>query len=120
MIVACSTDTSPTIAFDREFTLGPGQIARLAATDIALRFRDVPTDSRCPADAVCITAGDAIVVIEIGPVHANGVRYELHTNDGTPVRHGHLAISLVQLVPYPFTGRKIDADDYRATFRVTE
>jgi hypothetical protein len=44
---------------------------------------------------------------------------ELHTGNMQPVASGNLTIALVQLMPYPFSGRTIPQDEYRATIKVS-
>ena len=78
----------------------------------------VADDLRCPADAICITGGNAIVHVAVvsGGTEAG---YELHTGTMLPVRHGDVTIALVDLQPYPFSAWPIDPGDYRATLRIT-
>lgn len=104
---------------NRQFELAPGQTATVEGASIRVSFLRVLGDSRCPADALCIQGGDAIVQIEVRP-DGGGVRpYDLHTGDMRPVKHDDLTIELVQLAPYPFSSRTIQPDEYRATLRVT-
>lgn len=83
-----------------------------------VRFLGVPNDSRCPADVICVSAGSASVDVQVTSFSgaARVVRFE--TGDLKPVHFGTLTLELVQLAPYPFTGRPIDPADYRATLRV--
>jgi hypothetical protein len=113
------TVAGPTVPLNQQFTLAIGQTATISNAGITVTFTGVPNDSRCPGDAICVTAGDATVSIEALPPAGGRSRYELHTADMQPVQHGELTISLLQLDPYPFTTRSIQAGDYRATFRVT-
>ena len=65
-LVACDESvTAPTVGLNEEFVLAPGDVAKIADTGISIRFVGVRGDSRCPADAVCILGGDAIVDIEV-------------------------------------------------------
>jgi hypothetical protein len=116
--LACDESVSgPTVPLDREFVLAPGESAVVA--DISLRFLQVANDSRCPADAVCVTGGDAQVQIAV--TSARGSRdYDLHTGDMKPVQHDDLTIHLVNVQPYPFSSRTIQPADYRVTLRVTK
>ena len=112
-----STATGPTL--DQPFTLAPGESATVRGASMSLQFLRVSGDSRCPADAVCIQGGDAIVHVRAaGTVTAD---YELHT--GGPPRAvttpTGLRIELTQLQPYPFSSRTIQSGDYRATLVVT-
>ena len=117
---ACRDVTGPTVSFDQEFTLAPGDQARLRDTSISIAFVGVEGDSRCPADAICIQGGDARVNIR---VIAGGLTtsYALHTGDMKPVVDQGLTIALVQLMPYPFSsGPTIKPTDYRVTLKVSK
>jgi hypothetical protein len=103
----------------REVVLAPGQTASIAEASIALRFQGVSGDSRCPADAVCVWGGDALVQIEVIQPPSRRHPYDLHTGDMRPVVHEDLTIALVELSPYPFSARPIPPGDYRATIRIS-
>jgi hypothetical protein len=119
LTLGCQGLTAPTVALDREFVLAPGESARVAQTESTVRFVGVEGDSRCPADALCIQGGDAVVRIEVWGAGGPAERYALHTGDMKPVAHEDLTIELVQLQPYPFSSRTIAPSDYRATLRVS-
>jgi hypothetical protein len=111
--------TGPTVPLERQFTLAPGESASVEGTPLRVQFLRVSGDSRCPADAVCIQGGDAIVHVRV--VEAAGAEYQLHTG-GPPhavVTPGGFRVELVQLQPYPFSGRTIEPGNYRATFVVS-
>jgi hypothetical protein len=119
-LVACDESvTAPTVGLNQEFVLAPGESARVADTGFTIRFIGVQGDSRCPADAVCIQGGDALVHIEVLSIGGGRQEYDLHTGDLRPVMHEGLTIALVKLEPYPFSSRTIQPGDYRATLRVT-
>jgi hypothetical protein len=111
--------SSPSVPLDEQFVLAPGQSADVRGASVSVSFLRVLGDSRCPADALCVQGGDAIVAIEVDPDGSPSVPYELHTGNMLPVKHGDLTIELVQLAPYPFSSRTIQPDEYRATLRVT-
>jgi hypothetical protein len=108
------------VVVDQRFALAQGQVAIVTGTGVRLQFVAVTGDSRCPADAVCIQGGDAIVHVRVfdgGPPRD----YELHTGDSRRAFavHGQLRIELVDLQPFPFSSRTIRGDEYRATLVVT-
>jgi hypothetical protein len=110
----------PSVPLNQEFTLAPAQAATIRGTSTRIEFVEVTGDSRCPADAVCIQGGDAIVhirTLDSGKTNA----YQLHTGDASlaSVTHGNMRIELVQLQPYPFSARTIAPGDYRATLKVS-
>ena len=119
IVVAGGCDESPTgPSLNDEFTLAPGEVTTIADAGVQIRFDRVEGDSRCPADVVCVQGGDAVVRIAVLERSAERP-YELHTGGMAPVNHDGLTIVLVQLQPYPFSSRTIEAGDYRATLRVT-
>lgn len=111
--------TGPTVPINQQFTLAPQEVAVIAGTGRRVQFVRVAGDSRCPADAICIWVGDAVVTLRVFDGSASR-EYELHTIDsqrGTVV-HGDIRITLVQLQPYPYSHRTIQPSDYRATLEV--
>lgn len=121
LMTACEeqTPSGPSVPLNQEFTLAPGETARIQDTSARVQFLRVSGDSRCPADVVCIQGGDALV--EIRAADGSSAEYELHTGDESraAVTHAGLRIELVNLQPYPFSTRTIQQDEYRATLRVT-
>lgn len=97
--------------------LAPGQRTQVAER-LSVGFVGVLGDSRCPADALCIQGGDAIVRIEIDAGRRQAQR-DLHTGNMQPVLFEGVRVELVELSPYPFSGRPIEPGDYRARLRVT-
>jgi hypothetical protein len=122
-VTGCS-GTSPVevpVVLNERFTLAPGEVAVVEGAGMLVRFVRVTGDSRCPADAVCIQGGDAVVHVLAGEDSASASSYELHTGDSSRASavHGQVRISLVELQPYPFSSRTIAPEDYRATLSVT-
>src|SRR5258705_5227122 len=113
---ACATNspTGPAGPVNAQLVLAPGGTAQIAGTSLQLRFHGVIGDSRCPADAVCIQGGDALVRIEVIPASAPSATYDLHTGSLQPIRHEDVTITLVDLSPYPFSSRTIAPSDHRA------
>jgi hypothetical protein len=111
-VTACmeKNPSGPAVPLNQQFELAPGQSAEVRGASVSVSFLRVLGDSRCPADALCIQGGDAIVGIEVDPDGSPAVPYELHTGSMAPVTHGDLTIELVQLSPYPFSSRTIEPD----------
>ena len=116
---ACDEDSvaGPTVGLNERFTLAPGEVAAVQDVGVRVQFVEVTGDSRCPADAVCIQGGDALVKIRVSEGSSTS-SYDLHTGDTSraAVVHGSVKIALVELQPYPFSSRTISPGDYRATF----
>ena len=115
-----NTPTGPTVPINQQFTLAPGDAAVIQDTGVRVQFLRVAGDSRCPADAICIQGGNAIVELR---VFDDGARdYELHTGDSSraTVTHRDLRITLRDVQPYPFASRPpTPPGDYRVTLEVT-
>jgi hypothetical protein len=114
------TPTGPTAFLDTTFTLAPGQVATVGTTALKLEFLDVTGDSRCPADAVCIQGGDAVVRVR-GTSGGAITVLELHTGDATRAAapFENVRVELVELKPFPFSSRAVAPGEYRASLRVT-
>ncbi len=111
----------PSVTLNERFTLAVGETATLDTPRVRLEFVEVSGDSRCPADAICIQGGDAIVRLQATAGTA-ATTLELHTGDASraaDVFQG-LRVELKELQPYPFSSRTIEKGDYRATLTVTE
>jgi len=121
LATACNekSPVAPTVPLNQQFTLAPGESASIENTSIRIEFLRVSGDSRCPADAICIQGGDALVEVRVS--NGTAAEYDLHTGDlsRAAVTHAGYRIELVQLQPYPFSSRTIAAGDYRATLTVT-
>ncbi len=102
---------------------------------VTVTFTGVPADSRCPMDAMCVWAGEAIVAVNITLPTAlpngvaappacdvTGLRADCllsTTNGKTTAPLGDYSIGLVQLAPYPRAATPIRTQDYIATIVVT-
>jgi hypothetical protein len=108
------------VSIDTQFTLAPGETASVRGRSVKLRFESVTGDSRCPADAICIMGGDAIVRLS-ATGDAGSLSLELHTGDSSraSMTYGNVKVTLVELQPYPFSSRTIEQKDYRATLSVS-
>ena len=117
---ACSS-SSPTEpgSLDVQTTLAPGQSAPIGGSTSAIRFIGVTNDSRCPAAAICIWAGDAVAAFEVANPRS-ATPLDLHTTlEPKAAKAGGVTVQLLELSPYPITPNDIQPSEYRATIRVT-
>ncbi|MGW6331351.1 hypothetical protein [Nocardia rhamnosiphila] len=103
-----------------EFTLAPGETARLDGDRLTVTFGEVPADSRCPAGAACVWEGDATVLTEV-TVGERRSRHELHTSPrfATEAAVGGYRIELVTLRPSRPASGMVPGGDYRVDLLVT-
>jgi len=101
----------------QSFELRPGTSATLQ-DGLVVAFDAVRSDSRCPMDAICVWAGEAIVAVQLSRAGADSAERELHT-DGSAAPYLSYSIELNALQPFPQSDRPIQPTDYVATFTVT-
>jgi hypothetical protein len=119
-IVACSgSPTEPDrVRTGRPFDLRVGDSA-LTTDDLRIRFDTVRSDSRCPLDAFCVRAGQAVIAITLLWRREVAVGRELETVPSrSQVTHSRFTVTLSELQPYPRSDRQTQPNDYIATFVV--
>jgi hypothetical protein len=116
-----NSPAGPTVQLNERFTLAPGQTAFVDDPGLRVQFVQVTGDSRCPADAVCVQGGDAIVRVRVVDDASASAFHELHTGDSSraSVIAAGARITLIDLQPFPFSSRTTSPGDYRATLMVT-
>jgi len=120
LLGACDeSSTGPSVAIGNEFQLRPAESVLVETTDLGVRFELVTGDSRCPADALCVTQGDATAVFSVRRGGGPSTSLTLHTTgEGRRGSASGFTLTLVRLDPYPYASRPISPSDYRALLRV--
>jgi hypothetical protein len=120
VFAGCKNPVGATVALDREFTIAPKSPVVAGDDGLVVEFLRVTGDSRCPVDVVCIQGGDAVVHVQVEDSRGRAER-ELHSSDSSKAAgiYRQYTITLIELQPFPFSGRTIPQDDYRATLKVT-
>jgi hypothetical protein len=106
----------------QEFTLTQGEQVRIADANLTIAFNDVPSDSRCPINAMCIWAGNAVVVlgVHLGPPDARPPDLQVTLNTFLDPRAAPVdgyELQLIRLTPEPVAGEP-QVKPYRATLRL--
>jgi hypothetical protein len=126
VVVACASGafgcaahpSQPSRPLGQPFDLKAGTSAVLA-DDLKLTFDRVRADSRCPLDAICIQAGEAIVVLTLSQSAGAQAEHELRTTPAlSEASYLSYVIKLVALAPYPRSTQQIRPEDYVATLTV--
>jgi hypothetical protein len=111
--------TAPDTAAGTPFTLKVGATAFLPDST-RLKFDRLLTESRCPLDAMCVSAGDASILVSFISRDGTGAARELHTQpDRSRIQYGGYTIALTELQPYPRSTEEIRPADYVATLVVS-
>jgi hypothetical protein len=114
---ACAPAASQALPATVEIGLGE----EVVRNNVSVRFNTVIEDSRCPADAVCIQAGQARVSVTVTVDGQNELLALTNVPDGgQPVEYQGYRISLQDLQPYPLASQPTDPDAYQATILIEE
>lgn len=91
---------------------------RIVAENLAVKFVDVPHDSRCPIDVQCFWAGDAEVELQV-KTEATSRIISLHTTlDPRCEIVGNYSFELQRVYPPPISTTIISENDYYITLKV--
>ncbi len=99
--------------------LKPGQSVHLPDQGYRITFLSVPADSRCPAEARCVWAGDAAIQLKISGSEARDCT--LHTTlNPKSIALERVDIALMKVAPYPSLSSPINPWEYRVRLALTE
>jgi hypothetical protein len=89
------------------------------AASVTLRFDAVSEDSRCPINAMCVTAGRAVVRLSVVAGGASAA-VEIASDPATAraATAGSVRLEWQRLEPYPTAPPTTAPQDYRLTVRV--
>lgn len=98
-------------------TLKNGQSV-LINNELTVEFAGVPSDSRCPIDAMCVWAGDGEVKLSLKK--GNEIRLvSLHTTlDPKIILYDNYEIQLAQLLPSRIAATPISTEDYNIVLKI--
>jgi hypothetical protein len=115
ILAACAPATGPLPL--GETTLGVGE--SVSGEGVTITFSRLLSESRCPADAICVTSGFVEVMVSV-----NGVQHVLTLGDmdegdtSTVDANGH-TITLLDVQPYPLASDPADPADYEITIDIS-
>jgi hypothetical protein len=125
VVVACSLScgcaahpSQPSRPLGQPFELRPGTSAVLA-DGLRVTFDAVKSDSRCPLDALCVQAGEAVVGLTLTQSSGGEAAREVRTTPSlSEVSYLSYIVKLVALAPFPRSTQQIRPEDYVATLTV--
>ena len=106
------------VPYGQPFDLKVGESARVGDDSVGVTFEAVKSDSRCPIDAICIQAGEAVVALRFS-VDGKTLAKEMGTEQGkSEVVLDRYSVRVVSLQPYPRSDRPTTPADYVARLRL--
>lgn len=116
------SDREPLPRYDigTPFSLKVGKSAEADGGRLLVHLSAVVNDSRCPADVVCVRAGDVTAVLEMASQEAGTTRAEVKfESDRAAAVHGTYRVLVTGVQPYPrLAGTPVAAADYVVTMVV--
>lgn len=103
----------------KEVELRVDDVAVFEAEGLSVRFWDVPVDSRCPIDVICVWQGEAAVALKLAA--ADGSSEELllkHEGDDRRREWGGYRFELKFIEPAPESTRTLRVEEYRVRLLV--
>lgn len=97
-----------------QFSLKIGQTATILNENMAITFKEVLTDSRCPTGVTCVWAGEVSCLTEI--VKGGAINNVVLTQPGAsdPATENYDGYNIAfNVTPYPEAGKQIAPGDYR-------
>lgn len=114
VVTAIAAPVLAQTAGDTRVTLRIGDATTPPQTTTSVTFARVSDDSRCPAGAQCIWAGDATVTLRVQPAGGDAQLLALHTAnaDQRTAEAAGLRITLERLEPVPRVDGRLDPASY--------
>ena len=107
------------------FQVAVNETMAVAGSDISVKFYNVTEDSRCPADVVCIWAGQVTAMVGLTQNSTDLGRFNLTLGAGSNAsmaeqKAGGYTVRLTQVEPYPISSQPTSPGDYVATLVLTK
>jgi hypothetical protein len=118
--VACfQSPTEPAgVPLGQPFDLRAGSSV-VVSGGLKVTFDRVVADSRCPMDAICIWAGEAVLALKLAQGTAAPVEREVRVDSASPMTSfGAYTIKATALTPYPRSGLKPEPTDFVVTLTI--
>ena len=113
-ITITGCDDAVSAGLSEEFFISPGQKAVINNSGLEITFNKVVEDSRCPLGAECVWEGNGRIEISVRHNGWTDETQELNTTlDPQELIAGDFTIRLLELQPYPETGREISSAAYK-------
>ena len=119
LFLSCENPVGVEANLDQEFKLRAGERAVILGENFKIRFLSVREDSRCPIDARCFWAGNAMVILQLEKENSERVDTVNTYLDPKFSRFSQYYIALKNLEPYRRINKEILPNQYVATLEVT-
>ena len=109
---------------ETEFQLEIGQTAVIRDEELEFQFWNLPEDSRCASDVVCVWEGQARILLRVGNKGEEKQEVEVTSradhDDLARADLGNYLLDLIAVEPYPVSTETIGLEDYVITLVVSK
>jgi hypothetical protein len=109
-----SSEKNPPPELNEPFSLPIGKTVTFENEGLSIRFESVPTESRCPAGALCIWEGEAVAKLQMTKSGMGSTTIELNTTQPHITVFFSYTVELLELTPYPVLDQQLDTAAYQA------
>ncbi|UYN90281.1 MAG: hypothetical protein KIT08_03350 [Anaerolineales bacterium] len=115
-MAACSPAAGNRVFEAGQAEMKPGESLDDVQSGSVLTFAGIVQDSRCPADAICLTSG--FVQAQFAIQEGNNTRVvvltlgDMSAGDVNSTNVGEFTVTLVEVNPYPLASAPVDYADY--------
>lgn len=111
----------PDVTFGEPFSIRLGHPLTVGTRDLRVSFREVSEDSRCPADVVCIWAGQVVVLVALreGETNLGSESFIVGNAEESAKKIGGYLVEAVSVEPYPVSTGTIAPSEYLLTLKVS-
>ena len=120
LAAGCSKEVEVNAYLNQQVRLPVGKTAIITNEDLSIKFEQVTDDSRCPAGATCVWAGEAKcqTMVTLKGVSSPLVLTVSGSSESPTVFEGYTFT--INLEPYPQAGLTIDKTNYVMVLKVTK
>ncbi len=122
LLAACQPAALPYQLPSGQVVLAVGQNVASADGSLRVTFVELVEDSRCPADAICITSGSVRVLVEVSfgteIFQSTLTLGDMLEGDVNSITVGGATVTLSDVQPYPLASQPADPADYEITLNI--
>ncbi|MCL4257115.1 MAG: hypothetical protein KJZ53_01145 [Anaerolineales bacterium] len=123
LLAAACSPAAPNRVFEAgQVEMSPGESLDDVQSGSVLTFVEIVQDSRCPADAICVSSG--FVQAQFAIQEGNNTRVvvltlgDMSSGDTNVMNVGEFTVTLVEVNPYPLASAPVDYADYTVTLEL--
>ncbi|MHA2066116.1 MAG: hypothetical protein ACXABY_17230 [Candidatus Thorarchaeota archaeon] len=122
LLLAGCINADKTAKLGESFQLKVNQTAYIESEGLLIELDDIPEDSRCPVDVVCVWAGQTRVKLNVGKAGMDEATIEIRSANGSfSDNEGNAySVQVIKVEPAPRSNRTIALTEYVVTLKISK